>query len=183
MKQRFVDVNGHFSIKKGGNEMKKLIFGTMLLALVIVAPISTMAGVDISIGISLPPLIAFAGPPEVIVIPGTYVYVVPDIEADIFFYGGWWWYLWDGRWYRSHYYDRGWVYYRYIPYFYYDIDFGWRGYYRDHNWHGHPWDYRRIPYQHLEQNWRGWYSNRYWERERTWDVDKYQPLHHSSNRN
>ena len=32
--------------------MKKLLFGTMLLALVIVVPIPTMAEVDINIGIS-----------------------------------------------------------------------------------------------------------------------------------
>ena len=96
---------------KGGNKMKKLLFGTMLLALVIVVPIPTMAAVDISIGISLPPPIVFAAPPEVIVIPETYVYVVPDIDVDIFFWGGWWWRPWEGRWYRSQYYDRGWGYY------------------------------------------------------------------------
>jgi len=155
--------------------MKKLLFGTMLLALVIVVPISTMADVNISIGIPLPPLIVFAGPIEVIVIPDTYVYVIPDIEEDIFFYGGWWWRPWEGRWYRSRYYDRDWVHYRYIPYFYYDIDFGWRGYYRDHHWYGRPWNYGRIPYQHLQQNWRGWQDNRYWERERKWDVENHQP--------
>ena len=41
--------------------MKKLLFGTMLLALVIAVPIPTMAGVDISVNISLPPPIVFAG--------------------------------------------------------------------------------------------------------------------------
>jgi hypothetical protein len=54
---------------KGGNKMKKLLLGTIFLALAAVAPIQTMAGVDISIGISLPPLIEFAAPPEVVVIP------------------------------------------------------------------------------------------------------------------
>jgi hypothetical protein len=155
--------------------MKKLFFAAMLLALVIVVPIPTMADVNISIGIALPPLVVFTGPPEVIVIPGTYVYVIPDIDIDIFFYRGWWWRPWEGRWYRSRYYDRDWVYYRYIPDFYYDIDLGWRGFYRDHHWHGYRWDYQRIPYQHLQQNWRGWYSKQYWERERKWDVEKYQP--------
>lgn len=155
--------------------MKKLLFGTMLLTLVIVDPIPTMAQVDIRISFPLPPPIVFPAPPEVIVIPDTYVYVVPDIDVDIYFWDGWWWRLWEGRWYRSRYYDRDWVYYRYIPYFYYDIDFGWRGFYRDRNWHGHRWDYQRIPYQHLQRNWRGWYSNRYWERERKWNVEKYQP--------
>ena len=41
--------------------MKKLLFGTMLLALVIVVPIPTMAAVDINVDIALPPPIVFAG--------------------------------------------------------------------------------------------------------------------------
>ncbi len=60
----------------------------MILALVIVAPMPTMAAVDISIGISLPPFIVFAAPPELVVIPGTYVYVDPDIDVDLFFWNG-----------------------------------------------------------------------------------------------
>ena len=147
----------------------------MLLALVMVVPVSTMADVNISIGIPLPPVIVFAGPVEVIVIPDTYVYVIPDIEEEMFFWAGWWWRPWEGRWYRSRYYDRDWVYYRYIPYFYYDVDFGWRGFYRDRHWHGRPWHYRRIPYSDLHQNWRSWVSYGYWEKERKWDVESHRP--------
>lgn len=158
--------------------MKKLLLGTILLALAIVVPVPTMAGVDVSIGIGipLPPPIVFAAPPEVIVLPDTrYVYAVPDIEADIFFWNGWWWRPWEGRWYRSHYYNRGWVYYNSVPSFYYDVDPGWRGYYREHNWHGHRWNYERIPDQRRRQNWKGWNNNRHWERQGTWGVQSYQP--------
>src|SRR4030042_2887055 len=107
---------------KGGNKMKKLLFGTMLLALVIVVPFSTVADVNISIGIPLPPLVVFAGPVEVIVIPDTYVYVIPEIEEDMFFYGGWWWRPWEGRWFRSRYYDGDWVNFRYSLFSYHDVD-------------------------------------------------------------
>lgn len=155
--------------------MKKLLLGGLLLTLVTIVPIPTIAQIDIRISIPLPPPIVFPAPPEVIVIPNTYVYVVPDIDIDIFFWDGWWWRLWEGRWYRSRYYDRGWVYYRYIPYFYYDIDLGWRKFYRERHWHGHRWDYQRIPYQHLQRNWRSWNSNRYWEREIKWNIERYQP--------
>ena len=156
--------------------MKKLLFGTMLLALVIVVPIPTMAAVDISIGISLPPPIVFQAPPDVIVMPDTDdVYVVPDIDVDMFFWNGWWWRLWEGRWYRSHYYDRGWGYYNNVPSFYFDVDPGWRGYYRDHNWYGHRWNYERIPNQRLQQNWKSWHNDRHWERQGTWGVQSYQP--------
>jgi hypothetical protein len=156
--------------------MKKLLLGTILLALSIVVPIPTMAGVDISIGISLPPPIVFEAPPDVIVMPDTNdVYVVPDIDVDIFFWNGWWWRPWEGRWYRSHYYNRGWAYYNNVPSFYFDVDPGWRGHYRDHNWYGHRWNYERIPHRRLQQNWKSWHNNRHWERQRTWGVQGYKP--------
>ncbi|MBE0556881.1 MAG: hypothetical protein IH628_06575, partial [Proteobacteria bacterium] len=92
--------------------MKKILLGMILLSLAVFDPVPTMAGVDIHIGISLPPPIVFPAPPAVIVLPDTNdVYVVPDIDVDIFFWDGWWWRYWEGRWYRSRYYDRRWVYY------------------------------------------------------------------------
>ena len=65
--------------------MKKLLLGTILLVLAIVVPIQTRAQVITS----SPPPIAFEGPPDVIVMPDTnHVYVVPDIEDDMFFWDG-----------------------------------------------------------------------------------------------
>ena len=155
--------------------MKKLLLGIVFLALVIVGPIPTMARVDIHVSFPLPPPIVFPAPPQVIVIPETYVYVVPDIEVDLYFWKGWWWRFWEGRWYRSHYYNRSWVYYDNVPNFYFDVDPGWRRYYRDRNWYGHRWNYERIPHQRLQQNWSSWEKNRYWERRRTWNVQGYRP--------
>ena len=43
------------------------------------------------------------------------VYVVPDVEVDLFFWNGWWWRPWEGRWCRSRYYDRDWGYYDRVP--------------------------------------------------------------------
>ena len=97
--------------------MKKSIFGTILLASVGLVSTPTMAQVDIRVGIGLPPPILFAAPPELVVIPQTYVYVVPDVEDDIYFYDGWWWRPWEGRWYRSRYYGSGWTYYQSAPTF------------------------------------------------------------------
>jgi hypothetical protein len=155
--------------------MKKLFFGTILLALIIVFPIPMMANAEVDVRIVLPPPIVFAAPPDLIVLPETYIYVVPDVDADIFFFDGWWWRPWEGRWYRSRYYDRGWGYYNDVPGFYFDIDPGWRGYYRNHNWYGHRWDYERIPNQRLQQNWKGWEKSKHWEKQKTWGVQNYQP--------
>ncbi len=156
--------------------MRRLLLASILLASAIVLPVPTMAGVEINIGIPLPPLIPFPAPPEVIVVPDTVgVYVVPDVDVDIFFWNGWWWRPWEGRWYRSRYYDRGWGYYRDVPRFYYDVDPEWRGYYGRHDWHGHRWNYERIPNQRLQRNWKTWERDRHWERRGTWGVQNYQP--------
>jgi hypothetical protein len=156
--------------------MKKLLFGAILLALVMAVPLPTMAQVGVNISFGLPSPIGFAAPPEMIVLPETdNVYAVPGIDVDLFFWNGWWWRPWYGRWYRSRYYDRGWGYYNTVPRFYYDVDPGWRGYYTNRNWQGRPWNYERIPHQRFQRNWQNWQSNRYWERQRTWGVQGYQP--------
>ena len=64
---------------KGGYKMKKLLFGTILLVLVLVFPILTMAAVDVGISISLPAIV-FSAPPLMVVIPETNVYAVPDLR-------------------------------------------------------------------------------------------------------
>jgi hypothetical protein len=155
--------------------MKKALGRALFLVLVILFPGSTMAGVDVGVSISLPPLIVFSTPPEVVVIPETYVYVVPDSDADIYFYNGWWWRPWEGRWYRSRHYDSGWAYYRRAPSFYAGIPPGWRNDYRDHRWGGQPWNYQRIPHQQLQRNWNTWKNTRHWEKEQTWGVQGLKP--------
>jgi DNA segregation ATPase FtsK/SpoIIIE-like protein len=161
--------------QQGDNKMKKLLLGTMLLALIITAPLPTMAGVDIGISISLPPLLIFAGPPEVVVIPETNVYVVPDLDEDIYFYSGWWWRPWQGRWYRSRNYRSGWAYYQSVPSFYRGIPSGWRDDYRERRWRGREWNYQPIPHQQVQKNWRTWEKNKHWEKQNSWGVQGLRP--------
>lgn len=156
-------------------KMKKLLIRTILLALVLVFPIPTLAGVDVGVSISLPPPIVFASPPEVVVIPETYVYAVPDLDVDIFFYNGWWWRPWEGRWYRSRHYNQGWVYYQRVPSFYTRVPSSWRNDYRDNRWRGHQWNHQRIPQQQLQRNWSNWEKSRYWEKQQTWGVQGLKP--------
>ena len=103
------------------------------------------------------------------------VYVAPDVEAELYFWNGFWWRLWEGRWYRSVYYDRDWVYYNTVPGFYFTIDPHWRYYYRNHIWYGHPWNYQRIPYERLHESWKSWQTNRTWGGQKTWGVQGYPP--------
>ena len=156
--------------------MKKLFVTTLLFALAMAVSIPTTSSAQINISIGLPPPIMFAAPPSVIVLPNSdNVYVAPEVDVDLFFWNGFWWRLWDGRWYRSPYYNRGWGYYSGIPTFYFDVDPGWRGYYRNHDWYGHRWDYRPIPHRQLQQNWQIWQRDRHWEKKGTWGVQGYQP--------
>lgn len=155
--------------------MKKLLFGSLLLALVMVTGIPWMARAEVNVSIVFPPPIVFSRPPELVVVPETYVYVVPDIDADIYFYRGWWWRLWEGRWYRSRHYDSNWSHYRRTPSFYAGFHSGWRNDYRERRWKGHQWNYQRIPHQQVQQNWKGWEKNRHWEKQQTWGVQGLRP--------
>jgi hypothetical protein len=164
---------------KGGCKMNKLLFGKILLAILLLSPSPAQAGVNVGISVSLPPLIVFAAPPEVVVIPETYVYAVPDMDVDIYFYNGWWWRPWEGHWYRSRHYDSGWAYYQRVPSFYRGIPSGWRNDYRAHRWGGHQWNYQRIPHHQMQRNWSSWQKNRHWEKQQTWGVQGLKPGKHA----
>jgi hypothetical protein len=158
--------------KKGEKSMKKVFVKIAFLVLAVFMPVSGLAQVDVKvrINIPLPPPIVFPAPPELIVIPETYVYVAPDVRDDIFFYGGWWWRPWEGRWYRSQHHDRGWVYYERVPSFYSKVPPGWRKNYYERRWKGHRWEQRRMPHGYTERNWEDWEKRRHWERDRHWGV-------------
>lgn len=155
--------------------MGKVLLGILLWTILVFVPLPTMARTFVNISIGLPPPIVYAAPPELVVLPGTYVYVAPDVTEEIFFYRGWWWRPWGGHWYRSRSYSSGWAYYRHVPSFYRGIPSGWRNDYREHRWHGHAWDYQRIPHQQLHQNWRSWERSRHWERQQHWGVPELRP--------
>ncbi len=152
-------------MKKGGNIMYlkentiagvrklKILIVSLAVPIAMLVAIPAMAGVHLNIGIGLPPPIVVA-PPDVVLLPGAPgVYVAPDIGVDLYFWNGWWWRPWEGHWYRSHHYDRGWRYYdRGVPRFYHRVNPEWRGYYRSHRWDGRPWDYRRIPNREFEHH-------------------------------
>lgn len=154
--------------------MKKMA-GLIFLALALALPLTAMAQVNVDINISLPPAIAFAQPPRLVVLPETDVYVAPEVDVDIFFYDGWWWRVWESRWYRSRSYSSGWIYYRYEPVFYRDVPREWRRWYRERRWREYTWEHSPIPFHEVERNWRDWEERRYWERERSWEVRGLRP--------
>jgi hypothetical protein len=115
------------------------------------------AGVSIGVGISVPPAYVVAAPPEVVVIPGTYVYAVPDPGVNILFYHGYWWRPYEGRWYRSARYNGSWAYVNNgrVPRSVIELP---------SDYHSHFADGRRISHEDLRRNWRGWERDRHWDR-------------------
>ncbi len=133
----------------------KLVFIGVIFLVLLGFSSRGAAGVSINIGVSPPPLVIY-GPPEVVVIPGTYVYFCPGVEADIFFYGGYWYRPYEGRWYKATVYDGPWAYIvtADVPYVLFHLPPDFRvisG-------------YRRIPYAELHRNWRAWEREKYWDR-------------------
>jgi len=133
-----------------------LVIAALLLVLTGYATKSE-ARVNVSVGINLP-LFTFAAPPELVVIPGTYVYMVPDIDVDVLFFQGYWWRPYEGRWYRSRDYRGSWRYVspRRIP-------SGLRALPPDYRHRLSP-GYERIPHGDVKKNWKKWERSKYWDR-------------------
>ena len=84
------------------------------------------------------------GAPELVGLPGTSIYVAPAFATDLFFTDGYWWRPYNGGWYRSAYYDRGWVPYGGVPAWYRGVPNNWRYNYNHHEWNGRPWNYVHV---------------------------------------
>jgi hypothetical protein len=105
----------------------------------------------------------FPAPPPVVVIPGTYVYVVPDIDISVLFYRGYWYCPQGKRWFRASHYDGPWMrippghvpralvklspHFRRVP----------------------PGRYR-ISHQELKANWGEWERKKYWNDDKDWQA-------------
>lgn len=154
--------------------MKRLFLGTLLLASMFSFPLPMMAEVSVNIGFSmpLPPVIQFHEAPRMVVLPGTYVYVAPDVDVDIFFTDGWWWRPYRGQWYRSHDYNSGWSHHRYPPTFYNQVNRHWRDDYRKHQWKGHRWNPEQRDHREVQKNWNNWNKERHWEKNNNWGVQQ-----------
>jgi hypothetical protein len=118
-------------------------------------PGAAAAQVTIGVGIALPPPIVFAAPPQLVLLPGSSVYVAPDFGQDLYYAEGWWWRPWQGRWYRSQYRDRDWGYYESVPSFYGGIPNDWRNRYQSRRWGDRPWNYERMSEDRVRGD-RGW---------------------------
>ena len=139
--------------------MKRVMFAATIAAMMILFladPGKGYTEVNVTVGVNLPPVV-IPGPPEVVFIPGTYVYYIPDINADIFFYHGWWYRPYEGRWYRARIYNGPWGFVApgRVPHVMLTLSPDFR-----HVSPGHG----RIPYGQLKKSWRTWERERYWDK-------------------
>ena len=106
-----------------------------------------------------PPPYAAPTPPDVVPVPGTYVYFVPNIGVDILFYHGYWYRPFEGRWYRGLSYNGPWVYLpsRRVPHVLITLPPGYRRL---------PPGYHPVPHAELQRNWERWERERHWEHHR-----------------
>jgi hypothetical protein len=152
--------------------LKRMVIvpGIVVLLGMLFAPGGTekaAAGVGISVNIGLPALV-FPTPPPVVVIPGTYVYAVPDIDVGLFFYQGYWYRPHEGAWYWASSYNGPWVVVDIarVPRVLASLPPG--------SWRVPP-GYHRIPHAEMRENWRQWEHERHWERDREWQAGRHGP--------
>jgi hypothetical protein len=131
--------------------MKKnlLVSGSALLlaAFMVGAPVlDAVAEVRVNVNLGPPPIVAPA-PPEMVMVPGSSVYFVPEVDYDVFFYNGYWWSPRGNRWYRSPAYNGPWrtVPRRVIPPQVYRVPRDYRRVYVRE---------RRVPYGQWQREWR-----------------------------
>ncbi len=102
--------------------------------------------------ISSPSVVTIPAEPDVIVIPGSDVYYIPDIEANIVFYDGNWYRFYEGHWYLSASLSGPWVYIEDPPVVIATLP---PRYYGKH----------RIHFRELKERWREWKREHRWEHE------------------
>lgn len=108
------------------------------------------AGADVII--SSPPAITIPAEPDVIVIPRSDIYYIPDIDARIVFYDGNWYRLHDRHWYISASLSGPWVYVETPPGVIVTLP---------SEYHGR----HRIHFRDLKERWREWKREHRWEHE------------------
>lgn len=140
--------------------MKRSVVYLLILASAMIVsggPSVASAEVNVNIGIGVPlPALVFPAPPALVVIPGTYVYSVVDIDQDVYFYQGFWYRPHGGVWYRAREHSGPWGRISAVPPAVMHVPPD----YRRHIPPGHE----HMPYGHVKKNWRSWERDRHWDR-------------------
>jgi hypothetical protein len=145
------------------------IFSVFLGGLVCFGPATdSLAGVniniatpDLNINIGTPPPVVVHTPPPMVVIPGTYVYMAPDISVEILFYRGHWYRPYRGHWFSAPSYNGPWAHVvpSRVPRAVLELPPGYRRI---------PPGHQRIPYKKVKGNWERWEQEKHWHKNKDW---------------
>jgi hypothetical protein len=139
-----------------------------VLAVYFVAIPNSIAGVNIDIGtpnfnisIGTPPPVVIQSPPQMAVIPGTYVYIAPNVGVDILFYHGQWYRPHEGYWFSAPSYKGPWAHIApaRVPRAILELPPGYRRL---------PPGHQRIPYKQVKGNWERWEREKHWHQDKNW---------------
>jgi hypothetical protein len=106
-----------------------------------------------------PVLFISSDDPDLIVIPGTYVYVIDESDDDVYFYGGVWWRFWSRSWYRSDSFRGKWVEVevRHVPRQVTHLPSGWKNKRRNAP---------RAKWRDTRDHWKKWENDKHWEKKK-----------------
>jgi len=148
--------------------MKRFLIYIACLGLVLTAIPVTKAQAAVSFSLRIGdryrgPRLAFYSQPDVMVIPGTEVYYVENADYDLYRYGDYWYYFYDGGWYRADDLDGPFYFISYtsVPYSIRYVPVSYR-----HHWR----DYRGAMYGSYRNGYwygRSGYTNNYYQQNRT----------------
>lgn len=132
-----------------------VVFVAVLFCSGLFSAAGSSAGAEVTIRIPLPRLF-LPLPPPLFLIPGTYVYAAPDVDADIVFYQGAWYRPHGGFWYFSREYNGPWraLSAERVP----GVLIG-----LPPNFRRAPPGHERMPYGQVKQNWKTWEHERHWD--------------------
>jgi hypothetical protein len=144
--------------------MKKKLTGLLLL-LSVLAMTGCLLTTSMNVTVrETPPVVVVSDDPELVVIPGTYVYWLDARDGDVYFYGGVWWRFWGQSWYRAETYSGSWVVIRVAevphPVAYLSSD-----------WKQRRNEAPRVRWGETRSQWKGWENDRHWEK-RKWKRDE-----------
>src|SRR5262245_32205497 len=79
---------------------KMSLVAPLLLWLALFGVASAPASVNVNVNVGPPPVV-FAEPPRLVVVPGTPVYYVPEVDANVFVYRTRYWSYHDDAWFYA----------------------------------------------------------------------------------
>jgi hypothetical protein len=129
-------------------QLSQLTRAALLVAISLACGTVDDAAAEVNVSVNLgPPPVVVQQPPELVLVPQSDVYFVPDYNFDLFYYGGYWWSPRGDRWYRARAYNGPWriVSRRVIPPPVYRVPRDYRRVYLGE---------RRIPYGQWNREWR-----------------------------